>query len=310
MPRVPKSDKQRREREFWQGGKLPARLVKHQLAELRQARAGEIAEKARVQQQAARYLSQLQAPVEPAEGPAAEKALNGLRSLTQRLSKPKRAAKKPIISPIPVWGRYTLTFTPPNYLQDLGSYTNGQITSVTGNPTIAATGNETLGQMTCTVETNYDSPSSGTASNLLGVFFKPLFESATAEISFDSQLSFYWYVNSIRNKYAFSAAQGLIEIYQYDDGIFIEPPLNEGAFIGWSEDAINNLDFDFFSGAGPTWSLQVPVSSSYFYFVVFRLSAMASGSGWPGSLAGASATVTIPSITVTVTGNPLGHPLP
>jgi hypothetical protein len=301
MSRASKVDKAGSELAFWQGGKLSSNVVQRQLAAIQRASATEVAEKVRTQQQAARYLRQLQTPVKPVKGEAADKALKGLRSLTDRLSKPKQLPKRPIVPPIPVWGRYTLTFTPPNYL-DFGSYSIGQITSVTGDPTISSTGNETLGQMTCTVETNNEKPSSGTAANLFGVYFKPLFPSATVEVSFNSQLNFYWYVNSIRNKYAFSAGQGLIEIYQYFGGP-PTTPLSQGAFIGWSVDAINNLDFDFFSGPGPSWSLQAPVSGDYFYFIVFRLSATASGSGWPGSLAGASATVTVPSITVTVTAN-------
>lgn len=304
MPRTSKSNKQRSGLEFWQGGKLPESVVRRNLAKISRARASEIAERVGTARKTARYLSQLQTPAKPAKGATADKALSGLRSITERLSKTKRASKKLVRPPIWPWGSYTLTFTPPDYVLDLGSYIDGEISSVTGDPTISATGDETLGQMTCTVETNYNSPSAGTASNLLGVYFKPHFLNATVTVSFESEISFYWYVNSIRNKEAISEAQGLIELYQYD-GAFVEPPLRVGAYLGWAEVGLNSLDFDVVSEPGPTWSLQAPVSSNYFYFVVVRLSCTASGSGWPGSLAGAVATVTVPSITVNVTGNPV-----
>jgi len=140
----------------------------------------------------------------------------------------------------------------------------------------------------------------------MGVHFKPLFSSANARISFDSAIAFSWYVNSIQNKLAFSRAQGLIQLFQFDS-TFVQPALRRGVFIGWNEVAQNELDFDFISETGPTWSLEAPVSSNHFYFVVISLSCTASGAGWPGSLAGARAIVTVPSITVTVTANPVAQ---
>jgi hypothetical protein len=230
-------------------------------------------------------------------------AISGLRGITERLAKRKLAAPRKVnLPPITAWGTYTLRFAPP--YTGLGTYVVGQLSSVTGDPTISASGVDDLGQLSCSVATNFDSPSAGTASNVLGVYFRPLFSDATVRISFDSEIAFSWYVNSIQKHDAISEAQGLIQLYEYD-GAFVQPSLSRGAFLGWSEDAVDYLDFDFVSEAGPTWSLEAPVSSSQFYFVVISLSCTASGTGWPGSLAGASATVTVPSITVTVTANPI-----
>jgi hypothetical protein len=67
------------------------------------------------------------------------------------------------------------------------------------------------------------------------------------------------------------------------------------------------LKFNFISQTGPTWFLEAPVSSANFYFVVISLSCSASGAGWPGSLAGSRAMVTVPSISVTVTGTPVAQ---
>lgn len=114
-------------------------------------------------------------------------------------------------------------------------------------------------------------------------------------------------MNSIHSKESLAEAQGLIELYQYD-GTFVQPALRRGAFLGLSEVGFNSLDLDVVSEAGPTWYLEAPVSSDNFYFVVISLSCTASGFGWPGSLAGVNAMVTVPSITVTITADQIAVP--
>src|SRR5262249_43227380 len=150
----------------------------------------------------------------------APEAVAELRRVTERLAKRKLAMPQKLHLPPVVWGEYSLRFTPP--YTGLGTYSVGQISSVTGNPTISASGVDNLGQMTCSVDTNFDAPSAGTASNLLGVYFKPLFTNATARVSFGSEIAFSWYVNSIQSKLATSRAQGLIQLFQYDHA-FVQP---------------------------------------------------------------------------------------
>lgn len=302
MAKSSKSNKQMDDEfRFLQGETLPESDVKRHLAELKQKLTSEFNEKTALRQQAAKYASEAAPPEVPDSAKAAQ-AIKGLRQFTEKLSKRKLARPRKLIVPPIWWGTYTLRFTP--YYSALGTYDLGTIQSETGDPTVSATGDDALGQLSCSVATNYDSRSSATAFNIMGVYFKPIFNAATVRISFESELAFSWYVNSIRNKEAISEAQGLIELYQYD-GTFVQPALRRGAFLGWGEVGLNSLDFDFISEAGPTWSLEAPISSSHWYFVVISLSCSATGTGWPGSLAGASATVTVPSITVTVTANPL-----
>ena len=184
------SKRQESEFEFLQGGKLPEGAVRRQLAGLRQKLAVETKEKLAIREQAAKYLSEIQPPAGGGRTAKITQAENGLRAITERLAKQKLPAPRKVVRPpIPVWGTYTLTFTP--FYSGLGTYSVGQITSVTGDPTISASGVDALGQMTCNVATNYDSPSSGTASNLLGVYFKPLFNQATVRVPFDSEIAFY-----------------------------------------------------------------------------------------------------------------------
>jgi hypothetical protein len=299
--------RKQRERDFesLRGGSLPEGVAQRQFAKISRKLGVEARAKAATRQQAAKLLRQAQPRGRGTRDTAVTQAESGLLGISERLARQKLAMPRRLIVPPGIWGSYTLRFTPP--YTALGSVSVGDTNVQSGGPMISASGVDALGQMSCSVATNYTKPSSGTASNLLGVYFRPMFGSATATISFDSQLAFSWYVNSIHNSEAYSQGQGLIQLYQYD-GTFDEPSLRRGAYLGWSEDAINGLDFDIVSEAGPTWSLEAPVSSSHFYFVVLRLSCEASGSGWPGSLAGANAVVTVPSITVNINANIVAEP--
>ena len=300
MRKSSKTSKQRQnDFEFLQGGKFAESVVQRQFTDVKRKWLAEINEETVIRQQAGKYFKQIATSTKSANE---AQAMSGLRRVTERLAKRKLATPRKLQVMPDYWGSYSLRFTPP--YTGLGTYVVGQISSVTGNPTISASGVDNLGQLNCSVDTNFDKPSAGTASNLMGVYFKPLFSEATVRISFDSEIAFSWYVNSIQNKDATSRAQGLIQLFQYD-GAFVQPSLRRGAFIGWNEIAENELDFDFISETGPTWFLEAPVSSSHFYFVVISLTCTASGAGWPGSLAGARAMVTVPSITVTVTTAPL-----
>src|SRR5262249_37174590 len=155
----------------------------------------EVSEAAAIRRKAGNYLRQIAETRHRGRRASAPEAIDELRRITERLAKRKLAAtaQRRRLPPV-AWGEYSLQFTPP--YAGLGSYAVGQITSVTGNPTISATGIDNLGQLSCSVDTNMTGASAGTASNMLGVYFKPLFTSATARISFSSQFSFSWYVNS------------------------------------------------------------------------------------------------------------------
>jgi hypothetical protein len=296
---------QERDFESLRGGSLPAGVAERQFAAIKRKLAAESRVQAATRQQAAKLLAQAQPRIRNRADAKVSQAVSGLLGISDRLARQKLVTPRRSFVPPGFWGSYTLRFTPP--YTALGSVSVGDTNVQSGGPIISASGVDALGQMSCSVATNYTKPSSGTASNLMGVYFRPMFGSATATISFDSQIAFSWYVNSIQSSEAFSEGQGLIQLYQYD-GTFDEPSLRRGTYLGWAEDAINGLDFDVISESGPTWSLEAPVSSSHFYFIVIRLSCGASGSGWPGSLAGASAMVTVPSITVTVTANIVAEP--
>ena len=287
-----------------QGGALPEKVVQRQFAEVKKEWLKNLQEESAIRRESANLRSQIGSGMDEGATSSDAQAISKLRQITDRVAARKLKVPGKLGGAPGAWGMYTLNFTPP--YTALGTVSSGQQSSVTGSPTISATGVDNLGQMTCSVDTDIKKPSSGTASNIMGVHFKPLFTNATARISFSSEIAFSWYVNSIRNKVATSSAQGLILLYQYD-GSFVQPSLRRGALIGWSNYAQDKLDFNFISESGPTWHLEAPVSSSHFYFVVFSLTCSASGEGWPGSLAGARTILTVPSITVSISANPVAQ---
>src|SRR5690242_14298465 len=145
--------KQQTEFESLQGGKLPQSDVERHLTDLRTKLDAEAKERALLRQEAAKYFSEMEPPAR-ADDAKATHAIEGLRGITERLAQQRLVApRKVIVPPITAWGTYTLKFTP--WYWYMGTYSVGTISSVTGNPTISATGVDTLGQLSCSVSTNF-----------------------------------------------------------------------------------------------------------------------------------------------------------
>src|SRR5689334_20419326 len=120
--------------EFLQGGQISDGNLRRHVANLKKKGAAELSEKSAIRQEAAKYLSQAQPTI--ADDKKLAQAEKGLRAFSERLAKQKLSAPKKVIRPpIPIWGTYTLKFTPP--YTGLGTYSVGQISSVTGNPSIS-----------------------------------------------------------------------------------------------------------------------------------------------------------------------------
>jgi hypothetical protein len=300
MPKASRaSQSQERAFELLRGGKVPGGAGQRLMADLKRNLSARLKKKSAIRRQAAEHLGRIERPI--ADNAKAARALSGLREITDRLAKqklvmPRTAALAGGI----IAGSYTLRFTPP--YTALGESTEpGTVGVFYGNPTGSVSADPDLGQLNCSIATDFKSPSSGSAMGVMGVYFRPILGSATARVWFSSEIGLSWWVNSIGPE-ACAGWQGLIELYQYN-GAFTS--LTRGAFLGGAEDAVNALNFDFVSYPGPTWYLKAPVSSEHFYFVVISLSCSATGAGWPGSLAGAITSVIVPSITVEVTWTPV-----
>lgn len=295
-----KKSKKQSALERMQGSAVNAAVAQKKFGAVKRQWLAESAEEAALRKKAAKSLSQVSKSPKP--DPKQAQAIAELLRITDGLAKRKLAVPKRRLGIPDTYGSYTLQFTPP-YLA-LGTVLSGQISSVTGDPTAVATGDDYLGQLSCSVDTNRDKASAATAMAQFAVQFRPMFDNATARITFESNFAWSYYVNSIRNKPAHARAQGWIKLIEFN-GTFVQPSLQLGAFIGYNVGAENELKWNAISSAGPTWALEAKVNSNRNYFVVISLECAASGAGWPGSLAGSRALVTVPSISVQITGQPL-----
>jgi hypothetical protein len=221
--------------------------------------------------------------------PETPRALRELRAITDGVARRKPALLPLALQPGISWGSYTVVATPPYYsAQDV-------IVSPTGDPDLSSSADAETGELRCRAVTNNDDASSGGADAYMAIYFRPLFGPARVRIHADMDIDFAWWVNSL-GPAAISRAQGLMRVYV--DNTF--EVAARAAFLGWSIYKENALDFNFGSYPAPSWSLSLEVSRKHYYLVVFSLSCFASGSGWPGSLAGSQVSMRIPSVTFDV----------
>jgi hypothetical protein len=157
--------------------------------------------------------------------------------------------------------------------------------------------------LNCRVTTDFENPSEGEADGQVGIYFRPMFGPAIADIRVDLQGVFSWVVNvSTLGKAGASTGQGAVLVHQYDTDFTL---LQFDPFFFWILENSGEPELDFDWGSVPTSAaLRVSVSSAYFYFVTVSLNCHAAGTGWPGSIATANASLRVPSITVEVTYQP------
>jgi hypothetical protein len=280
--------------ELLRGPKVPDSVLRRCFAEVKRNRAKEIDKKWAMRQKAAKYLSRLQSPSGDGanRNPKTEKAVQGLREITDQVARQKLIA--PRIAAVPpgiLAGSYTLRFAPP-YADLPGAYA-----SATGNSTVLTTAAQNLGQYDVGVASDVKNLSVAGASYTFGVSLAPLFGVATVRAWIDAQIAFSWWVNSI-GPTAWSQGQAGITLVQPDRQIEGVPWAVRNTFLNWYERVNNEVDFDIGSMAAPASIEATGVTGN----VIVQVSvwAYALADGWPGSLAGANLSITVPSITVEV----------
>jgi len=284
--------------ESLRGGKLSESVARRLVAEVRRNRLAALKERSAIRQQAQKYLGQIRKPIATGNGKTAQ-AISGLRELSDRLAKQKLVL--PAYQKMPggiLDASYTLGFTPP-YTAEVNAFTFTQL----GNPTCSATLDPNQGELNCSVETDFKSPSDGEADCQVGIYFRPMFGPAIADIRVDLQGVFSWVVNvSTLGKAGASTGQASVLVHQYDSDFTL---LQFDPFMFWILENSGEPEIDFDFGSMPSSAeLRLQVSSAYYYFVTVALNCHASGTGWPGSIATANASLRVPSITVEVTFQP------
>src|SRR5215472_3792178 len=239
--------------ESLRGGRLSENVVRRLVAEVRRNRIAALKERSAIRQQAAKYLGQIRKPIATGNAKTSQ-AITGLREISDRLAKQKLVL--PAYQPMPrgvLEASYTLGFTPP-YTAEVNAFTD----ALQGNPTTAATLDPNQGQMNCSVETDFKSPSEGEAVCQVGIYFRPMFGPAIADIRVDLQGVFSWVVNvSTLGKAGASTGIGEVLVHRYDTDFTL---LQFDPLFFWLLENSGEPEIDFDWGSVPASAeLKLPV---------------------------------------------------
>jgi len=289
--------------EFLRGGKdFPKSLLRSRIAEVKRRLSTQFKEKSAIQREAAQYWSKLAPPIP--KGPEATRALNGLRGISDQLAKKKLVVPAPPAQQSRIIGpNFFATVTPPyDYAFALPQ---GNLQGE------AASADKNSGQLSVSAVTDFAKPSSPFAYAETGIYFRPVVP-AGLRVWASPAFAFSWSVNSLSMAYPAEAdILGSLTILG-EQGTDFGPRRTASQFFpgpnGVSESITQGLAFDFQSNPGTPLFAELEVDPSFFYVLYVCCDCDVIGEGWPGSLATASLSVTVPFITFEVSLQPIIGP--
>lgn len=287
--------------EFFRGGKaIPEALVRRHIADVREKRKALFERTTSTKRQMTKYLSQIQSLSGPdPSDPQTAKALDALLGLHKKLASQKLAFPK-----IPIGlggilpGRISATVVPPF------DYDVTIPTVIEGEPTLTLSADKNTGQMSVSCVTSVQNESnSGSAYATVGIYFHPM-TAGTLIVSANPTYSFQWWTNSL-NSGASVRSFGSTGLTIYGVDVAAEVTGGTGTIVSvagqslftWDEDQTGQVDLDFGSDLHTPVSTQIEVNPTLVYLLFVEADTHVEGVGWPGSLAGAVISVTVPSIT-------------
>ena len=288
--------------QFLRGGKaVPKELVQRCIADIQQKRKAESDRRSTTERQMAKYLGQAQdlTQIDTKDANVAQ-SLDGLLGIHQKLAKQKLVAPKVVgaLGGI-LQGRITVNVVPP--------FDYGIIipTTLAGNDAIReASSDRNTGKMSASAITSSKKGfGGGSMYTTVGVYFHPL-GPGTLTFHATPTYSFQWWTNSIRpTALVQSFGSGGLTIYGVDvatqttGGVGTIVSVASKGFKLWDEAETAQVRFDVgFDLQAPT-SVQIDVNHNLVYLLFVDADVHVHGVGWPGSLAGAKMSVTVPAIT-------------
>jgi hypothetical protein len=277
----------------------PDDVVRKRLSGIQERRKAEFERLSAIRQEMMKFRSQIEKAAPGASDPQTAKALEGLLGIHKKLATEKLAAPKPLggiggIRP----GSISATVVPPfDY--------NIQIPTVlAGNqPTISGSTDKNTGQMSVSCLTaNEPGFNGGSMYTTVGIYFHPV-APGTLTVRATPKYSFQWWTNSIPPSSAVrSTGSGNLNIYGVDvasqttgaTGTIISTATQQ--FFGWDEQQLDQINLDFGFDLETTVTTQIAVDHTLVYLLFVDIDAGVEGDGWPGSLAGAEMSATVPSI--------------
>jgi hypothetical protein len=254
-----------------------------------------------IQKPGAKFVGQLKGPSMVAiNDPANKKALDGLLSWHKKV-----AAKKLSFPKVPagvgdfVPGRISGTLVPPFDFAD----TIPALLANVSNPTLAASANR-AGQISASaVSSQAKGFNGGSEYSRVGIFFHPMTQ-GTLTISASPTYSFQWSTNSLNTTFVTSSGSVGLTIYGMNE--FAQIPASAGSlYESWQEMDSGQINLNFGFDVQKPLSVSLNVGPSLIYLCFVEVFAFAAGMGWPGSLATAMASATVPSISYSFESLPL-----
>jgi hypothetical protein len=272
------------------GMKLPAGFASKSVAATKSILRNKFAAGIDIRAQGAKLFSEMKGTsMVDVNDPANKKVLDGLLSWHKKL-----AGRKLPFPKVPrdlggfFPGRISATIVPPFNFAD-------SIATVLANvsATISASANVN-GQISASAVTGQTGSNGGMEWAQVGIYFHPM-TSGTLTISASPTYSFVWSTNSLNTSGVNSFGDVALVIYGMND----QGQILAGAgltYEHWNKGEIGQIQFDSGFNVQKSLFVSLAVNPSLVYLCFVEVDAGVLGAGWPGSLATAMVSATVPSI--------------
>jgi hypothetical protein len=164
--------------------------------------------------------------------------------------------------------------------------------AISGNTELSASANVD-GQIGASAVTAEAGPNNGSEYARVGFFFHPMTQ-GTLSISASPTYSFEWSTNSLNNTPVTSSGDVGLTVYGMNELAQILSTAGS-TYTSWQQDT-TGVQFNFGFDLQNSLSVSLPVTPAQIYLCFVEVFAQAMGCGWPGSLASAMASASVPSI--------------
>jgi hypothetical protein len=245
-----------------------------------------------IQKPGAKLSSGLKGPsMVDVDDPANRRALAGLLTWHQKL-----AATKLSFPRVPsavgdfVAGRISGTSVPPFDFAD----TIPTLLANVSDPALAASANRNGQIRVSAVSSQSKGFNGGSEYARVGIFFHPMTQ-GTLTISASPTYSFQWSTNSLNTTFVTSSGSIGLTVYGMNEFAQILATAG-GLYESWQATETGQMNLNFGFDVQKTVSATLNVTPSLIYLCFVEVFAHVVGMGWPGSLATAMASATVPSI--------------
>jgi hypothetical protein len=283
---------------FGGGNAVSESLVRKELGRLRQLKAAELERAGKLRESNAKHLSEIQGPLPTDDDPKKAKGIAALLASHEKLAAQKLAA--PVVK------------------GGLGGVLAGEIsatlvapfdfdvvipTELAGPPAdVSGSSSKASGQMSASAISSSDHGfGGGSMFTTVGIYFHPP-TAGTLSVSAKPKFSFQWWTNSLGTNLVRSFGSVGLTVFGVD--VASQTTGNVGTIVSgahqtiftWDKTQSGQIDLDFESDVEGSASTSLAVNHTLVYLVFVEVDVGVEGVGWPGSLAGAKMSVTVPSI--------------